>query len=85
LGQADRQRELSGRVEHQQWQEVVVPGRDEREEQDGDRTGKQQPECDGEEDAQLAEAVDPAGFHEGGVDRVSGVDPHQINAEREDQ
>ena len=53
---------FSGRVEHDQRQEVVVPARHEREQQHGDRTGQQQPERDGEEDPELSDAVDPTGL-----------------------
>ena len=76
---------FSGRVEHDQRQEVVVPGRHQRKQQHGDRAGQQQPERDGEEDPDLTDPIDPARFDQGGVDRIGGVDPHQEHPERDGQ
>ena len=85
LRETDREREVLRAVEHDQGQEVVVPGGDEGEEKHGDETRCEQRQRDAEEDAGLAGPVDAGRLEEGVRDRIRGVDTHQVDAERTDQ
>ena len=58
----------SDAVQHDQRQEVVVPGRDEREQEHRDEAGPEQPESHLPEDPELAGAVDPRR-----LDEASGI------------
>ncbi len=84
-GEPDRDGVQVRVVEHDQRQEVVVPGGDEREEDDGHQAGGEQPQRDRAEDPQLSGAVHAGGLDEAVGDGVLGVDPHEVEAERADE
>ena len=83
--EADGQRVPLRRAQHDQRQEVVVPGGDHGEQQHRDHARRQQPERDLEEGADLAGAVDPRRLEQFGGHRVLRVDPDQVQPERADQ
>ena len=85
LAQADGQRVPGRLAQHDQGQEVVVPGGDDGEQQHRHDAGREQPQRDREEGAELARAVHPGRLEQLGRHGVDGVGPDQVEAERADQ
>ena len=85
LVEPDRERVPRGVAQHDEGEEVVVPRRDDGEQQHRDDAGGEQPDRDREERAELPRAVHAGGLEQLGRHGVDRVDPDQVEAERADE
>src|SRR5437764_54362 len=73
LREADREGVEVGGVQHDEREEVVVPGGDQGEEEDGDEPGREEAEGDLPERAELARPIHSRRLDEGVRDRLRRV------------